>query len=231
MICKTKPSADARPGRSDRRQIRRRRRMALAFGAMLAASALGGSASASEPGLFGFATVKLGPTIYDEIWREASSSALPSHNADLDAVLARLRVLPVPARVRAANAWLNARVSYRPDMAVTDHHWGNLSKALARGAGAHEDIAIAKLQLLAAAGVPRSDMSMVMVRDLARLTTDALLVVRDGERVYVLGGRANELVDANETGRYFPVLAFSSEGQWLFGRRGGAGPRRIAARY
>jgi predicted transglutaminase-like cysteine proteinase len=173
----------------------------------------------AEPDLFGFSALKLGSSIYDDIWRDAESSAMPNHNVELGAQIDRLRALPVRSRAAAANAWVNARVAYNPVPVAFDHHWGNLSTTLTSGSGAREDIAIAKLQLLAAAGVARRDLYLVLVRDLRRVRTDALLAVRDGDQFYILDSKQDALISGAEVGHYFPVMAFNSEGQWIFGRR------------
>jgi predicted transglutaminase-like cysteine proteinase len=179
----------------------------------------GPSTARSAPDLFGFTTLKLGRTLYDRVWREAAWSALPVADPQLDAFVARLKDLPMRGRVEEANAWINARVSYAPDRFVANHHWGNLAKVLSEGRGEREDIAIAKLQLLAAAGVPRSDMYLVLVQDWWRVAEDYLLVVRDGDQVYVLDSKQDAFEDASQTSRYVPLLAFSADGGWLFAKR------------
>ncbi|HWA61757.1 MAG TPA: transglutaminase-like cysteine peptidase [Caulobacteraceae bacterium] len=171
------------------------------------------------PDLFGLTTVRLGSTVYDEVWREAASSPMPEGDADLDAAVSAMRTLSVRDRVLAANAWVNARIRYAPDPVLTNHHWGTLAKGLAEGRGEREDIAIAKLQLLAAAGVPRRDMFLVLVRDWAEVKDDAVLAVRDGDEVYVLGSRQDAPIDPARTERYFPTFALGSDGAWIFGRR------------
>lgn len=172
----------------------------------------------TPPDLFGLTAVPLGESIYDRIWREASTSSLPAGNADFDREVARLQALPLRERAAAANAWINARIPYAPDPALSKH-WGTLARGLARGAGEHEDIAIAKLQLLAACGTPRRDMFMVLVRDWAREADDALLVVRDGGDVYVLDSRRDAPLQSGRSDRYFPVVALNVDGTWVFGRR------------
>jgi predicted transglutaminase-like cysteine proteinase len=198
-----------------------------AIDALLAAAPTAPAPSA--PDLFGLTTVRLGGTIYDDIWHEAAASALPDNNAEFQAVVARLCAMPVRERARAANAWVNARIAYAPDP-VLSHHWGNLATGLTRGTGEHEDIAIAKLQLLAAAGVPRRDLFLVLVRDWSRVADDALLAVRDGDAVYVLDSKRDDLLDAVRTDRYFPVVAFNAEGTWLFGRRRTGGAAEVGPR-
>jgi predicted transglutaminase-like cysteine proteinase len=190
-----------------------------AIDALLAAEPAMKPAPESAPDMFGLTTIRLGATLYDSIWREASSSALPAGNAELNACIARLGVLPIRERAAAANAWVNARITYAPDRVLTNHHWGTLATGLAQGRGEREDIALAKLQLLVAAGVPRRDVFLVLVRDWSRVADDALLAVRDGGKVYVLDSKADALLDAAHTDRYFPVLAFSADGAWIFGRR------------
>jgi predicted transglutaminase-like cysteine proteinase len=172
-----------------------------------------------EPDLFGFTTVALGRTIYDGIWRETTSRPWPDRQPDLDAFVARIQALPIRERVEQANAWVNARVRFGDDPSLIDHHWGSLAQALARGRGEREDIALAKMQLLAAAGVPRNDLYLVLVSDIQRLRPDALLVVRDEDRVYVLDSKQDAFVDERLVGRYLPTLALGYEGKWIFGHR------------
>lgn len=172
------------------------------------------------PDLFGFTTVRLGQTPLDNIWRAAAWSAMPVNNEELDALVARLQTLPVRERAQQANIWVNSRVRYARDPRNYSHRWGNLASTLAEGCGEREDIAIAKLQLLAAAGVPRSDMFLVLVEDWRHVAEDYLLVIRDGEGLYVLDSKQNAFEDPNQTRRYVPLLAVSADGGWIFGRRG-----------
>jgi predicted transglutaminase-like cysteine proteinase len=184
------------------------------------AMADGLSPADAPPDLFGLTTVRLGETIYDAVWREAANSDLPRGDVGFDRAVARLAAMPLRERVAAANAWVNARIAYAPNVELSKH-WGTLAKGLARGAGEREDIAIAKLQLLAAAGTPRRDLYLVLTRDWAREADDALLVVRNGDagEAYVLDSRADAVLPADRTDRYFPVLALNAEGAWVFGKR------------
>ena len=180
---------------------------------------LAAPASRTPPDIFGFTAIRLGQSIYDRVWREASAGRWPADAPELDGFAARLKDLPMSERLEEANAWVNARVTYARDPLLTDHHWGDLAKVLSRGSGEREDIAIAKLQLLAAVGVPRRDMFLVLVRDAWRTADDALLLVRVDNRLYLLDSKQNQFVDASQRGRYVPVLAFSAEGRWIFGSR------------
>ena len=73
----------------------------------------------SAPDLFGLTTVKLGSTIFDDVWREASSSVVPRGDNQIDALVARLSAMPLRERAAAANAWVNAHIAYAPDLALS----------------------------------------------------------------------------------------------------------------
>ena len=134
----------------------------------------------------------------------------------LDAFVRRLASLPVRVRVDQANCWINAHIAYASDLEVygVADYWAGLGEALARGRGDCEDFAIAKMQLLAAAGAPTRDMYLTLVRDLRRQEDHAVLVVRVGEDAYVLDSDENTLLRPDEIRRFRPVVAFSEDGRW-----------------
>ena len=119
----------------------------------------------------------------------------------------------------AVNAYANHRIRYVEDRALYGQadYWADARTTLARGAGDCEDIAIAKLQLLAAAGVPRSDMYLTIARDPVRKADHAVLVVRLGERFWLLDNTADRVVDAAPSYDYRPIFSFSANGRWLHG--------------
>jgi predicted transglutaminase-like cysteine proteinase len=119
----------------------------------------------------------------------------------------------------AVNAWTNRRVRYVEDARLYRRadYWAGARTTLARGAGDCEDIAIVKLQLLAAMGVPRSDMYLTIARDLARHADHALLVVKLGGRYWLLDNATDRLLDAGASYDYQPVLSFSEHRRWLHG--------------
>lgn len=173
----------------------------------------------SVPDLFGFSALRLGQTIYDDIWSEAAARPWPAQQPELDSFVARLQALPIRERAQQANAWINARVRFGNDPKLIDPHWRGLAETLANGSGEREDIAIAKMQLLAASGVPRDDLYVVLASDIRRLKPDALLVVRDGACVYVLNSRQDAFVDEGQIGLYVPIIALGYDGKWIFGHR------------
>lgn len=123
------------------------------------------------------------------------------------------------ASVEGVNAWANRRIRYAEDAKLYGRadYWANAESTLRKRAGDCEDIAIVKLQILAAMGVPRSDMFLTIARDLARHADHALLVVRIDNRYWVLDNAVDRLLDANDNLDYQPVLSFSTDRKWLHG--------------
>jgi len=180
------------------------------------------SRPAPEPEeVFGYLSVDVPTTPFDQQWLRASTSAWPEGQVQLDAFVRQLSRLPVSVRVDQANRWINAHVAYASDMDVygVADYWAGLSEVLAHGRGDCEDFAIAKMQILAAAGVPTRDMYLTLVRDLRRQEDHAVLVVRVGQDSYVLDSDENTLLRQDELTRFRPVVAFSENGRWIFGRR------------
>ena len=181
--------------------------------------------------VFGYVSVDVATTPFDEQWRRASTSAWPEGAVQLDGFTRRLAALPVRVRVDQANRWINAHIAYASDIDVygVADYWAGLAEALSHGRGDCEDFAIAKMQLLAAAGVPARDMYLTLVRDLRRQADHAVLVVRVGQDAYVLDSDEDTLLKPAELKRFRPVVAFSEDGRWIFGRRTQEGEAAMAA--
>ena len=93
-------------------------------------------------------------TAFDSDWNRVRHSGVSHRLAS-----ALIRDIPGPATaatLAAVNSWTNARVRYVEDSAGYGRadYWADASRTLRRGTGDCEDIAIAKMQLLAALGVP-----------------------------------------------------------------------------
>ena len=126
------------------------------------------------------------------------------------------------ALVTAVNAWANARIRYVEDSVLYGKadYWAGANTTLRRRAGDCEDIAIAKLQLLATLGVPRSDMYLTVARDLVRNADHAMLVVKLDGRNWLLDNATSEVLDASKSYDYRPIMSFSMTGKWLHGYSG-----------
>lgn len=81
-----------------------------------------------------------------------------------------------------------------------------------------EDVAILKLQLLLALGLPQDDAYFALVRDTMRGRDHAVTVVRLGGRTWLLDSTEDALVGADQAARsYRAVVAFSGTRKWILG--------------
>ena len=98
-------------------------------------------------------------------------------------------------------------------------YWATLQESMSRGRGDCEDIAIAKMWLLNAAGVDLSSMRLVVLKDTLRDLDHAVLsVVEDGHQ-YVLDNTAWKVGRADWMRGYRPIYALSSDQSWVYGMR------------
>jgi len=123
------------------------------------------------------------------------------------------------ATLAKINVWANRRVRFVEDRDLygRSDYWASAASTLKRGAGDCEDIAIVKMQMLAALGVSRSDMYLTVARDLARNADHAMLVVKLGDRFWMLDNATDKLLDGSQSHDYRPIMSFSSAGKWLHG--------------
>jgi len=121
--------------------------------------------------------------------------------------------------LRQVNAWVNHRIAYTEDRQLFSRadFWAGARETLKLGRGDCEDIALTKMQLLVAAGVPREALVLTIARDLVRNADHALLIVRDGDRYYLLDNATDEVLDASTSHDYRPVLSFGQNQTWLHG--------------
>jgi len=152
-------------------------------------------------------------TGFDAQWNRVRRGSLSAGLAGVE------RGHPGQAVLVAVNAWANARIRYVEDRELYGQadYWADAKTTLKRRAGDCEDIAIAKMALLASAGVRREDMYLTIARDLARNVDHALLVVKSEGRYWLLDNNIDRLLDASEANDYRPILSYSSTGKWLHG--------------
>lgn len=161
----------------------------------------------------------VGHTTFDGQWARVSHATLGSGAVSRIGMASGLSGL---ARLKAVNSWANAHVRYAEDRVLFGQadYWADARETLRRRAGDCEDIAILKLQLLAAAGVPREAMFLTIARDLVRHADHALLIVRDGGTFWILDNATDVLVDAGPSADYRPIFSFGQNGKWLHGYAG-----------
>lgn len=123
------------------------------------------------------------------------------------------------ADLAAVNRWVNQRIRYAED---ADQYgkgdfWAGARKTLRSGRGDCEDIALLKMQLLAAAGVSLDDMILTIARDLARNADHAVLIVRTDAGYRLLDNATDEVLDAAPRHDYRAILSFGNQTSWLHG--------------
>jgi len=119
----------------------------------------------------------------------------------------------------AVNAWVNQAITFTEDRKLFSRadFWAGAGTTLRLRRGDCEDIALTKMQLLAAAGIPREDMILTLARDLVRNADHAVLIVRQGGRYYMLDNASDEVFDASLSHDYRPILSFGRGQTWLHG--------------
>ncbi len=119
----------------------------------------------------------------------------------------------------AVNRWVNHHIAYAEDRdqyGVADF-WAGARRTLKAGRGDCEDIALTKMQLLAAVGVPRDDMILTIARDLVRNADHAVLIVRTDAGYRMLDNATDEVLDATPSQDYRAILSFGNQTSWLHG--------------
>jgi predicted transglutaminase-like cysteine proteinase len=184
--------------------------------------------SSGRPDVFGSIALKVGRTPLDKRWNKVSGARVSGAPA---AFATSLRGRDELAQVEAVNSYVNRSVRFVDDARQygREDFWSAASETLRRGRGDCEDYAIAKLQMLRAAGFADRDLYLVIAKDLVRRSDHALLVVRAGGRLLVLDNGTDRILDAEDASDYRPVLTYSGTAAWTHGYRRMMPPMTIAA--
>ena len=151
-------------------------------------------------------------TTFDAQWRRVRDNALDASCAAV--LLGRRPPESRLATVGAVNAWVNRNIRYLQE---GRDRWADAAATLRARRGDCEDLAILKLQLLAALGVPLQDLYLTLAYDLVRRRDHAVLVVRAGENFVLLDNSTDRLLDARRSNDYRPILSYSRDRKWLHG--------------
>ncbi|NIJ16928.1 transglutaminase-like cysteine peptidase [Sphingobium vermicomposti] len=169
-----------------------------------------------QPDIFGSVAMAVARTPLDGKW------AAVAHSAPTAAVPANLlrsaRAAQGLQQVELVNSWVNGRLRFVNDRQGGDS-WASANQSLLRGAGDCEDYAIAKMQLLAAAGFERRAMFLVIARDLVRRADHAVLAVRIDGQLMVLDNMTDRVLPSSAVSDYRPIMSFNAFGQWTHGYR------------
>lgn len=158
----------------------------------------------------------IGRTAFDSDWQRVSHDRISGNR--YRRLLGGARSDPL-ATLNSVNSWVNQRIAYTEDrdLFARADFWAGATRTLKLRRGDCEDIALTKMQLLAAAGIPREDMILTIARDLVRNADHAVLIVRHDGRYFMLDNASDEVFDASGSHDYRPVLSFGNNETWLHG--------------
>ncbi len=184
---------------------------------------------AGRPDVFGSVALAVDATPLDHRWQAIAHR--PAGPAAIQWALS-LRNLPEAERLDAINRFVNSRIAFVDDIQQfgrTDV-WQSAGESLRRGRGDCEDYAIAKLQLLRAAGLSERDLYLVIARDLVRRSDHAVLAVHSGGRLWILDNGTDRISDSADVRDYRPIFTYAAGRRWTHGyRRTDEAPMVLAA--
>jgi predicted transglutaminase-like cysteine proteinase len=117
-----------------------------------------------------------------------------------------------------ANRGINAAIRYASDLSQHGEpdRWSTPLATFASAKGDCEDYAIAKYVALSAAGFPRNDLQLVLVRDRMVHQDHAVLAARVDGHWLLLDNRFSTLMADSEATRFTPLFAIDHQGVHLF---------------
>jgi predicted transglutaminase-like cysteine proteinase len=172
----------------------------------------------TAPNVFGSVAIPIRHTPLDSRWRRVAQGASRDAGAAWGPLLRAAAQEPREARLFRVNRWVNAHIAFTPDRSLkgSADSWASLAESVRRGRGDCEDYALAKLQLLRAAGFAEDELFFVVVRDLVRRADHAVLVVRLDGRLLVLDNGTDAVTEAT-TADYRPIFSFAGNRSWIHG--------------
>ena len=179
-------------------------------------AAVTSAAHPSRPDVFGTIALEVGSTPFDSRW--SAVERRPVIGA-ARYYASQLRGMRQADALDLVNRYVNQRVAFTEDRAQFGRadRWLAASETLSRGRGDCEDYAIAKMQMLRAAGFAAEDLYLVVLKDLVRRADHAVLVVRANGRFHVLDNGTDRILDAADIADYRPILTYSAGKAWTHG--------------
>lgn len=181
----------------------------------------------NRPDVFGTVALRVDRTPLDARWHAVEHAPVTGSAARFAQTFRHASALK---QLEAVNWYVNGRVQFEDDYRHFGRAdvWSSADDTLRSGRGDCEDYAIAKMQMLRAAGFPDHDLYLVVLRDLVRRADHAVLVARAAGRMVVLDNGTDELIDTDKVSDYRPILTFASYGEWTHGYRVDRAPVYIA---
>lgn len=174
--------------------------------------------SPSSPDVFGTVALNAGVTFYDARFRRVAST--DSKDPLVTSLAVPAAGLDPVAKLQMVQHEVNDRVRWMHDldnMGVADF-WANAGETLRRGTGDSEDIAIAKMQVLKAAGFSPKDLYISIGRHNVR-GAHVVLLARAAGSFYVLDDTLQNIATPAEHARFTPIMTLGQGASWIHGKR------------
>lgn len=174
----------------------------------------------TNPDVFGTVALSAGVTFYDARFRRVATT--DARDPLVERLAAGAAGLDPLGKLKMIQDEVNRRVHWVHDlenMGVADF-WANAGETLRRGNGDSEDIAIVKMQALKAAGFNPKDLYISIGRHHTR-GAHILLLARTAAGFVALDDQTQGLTNANQNGRFTPIMTLGQGMSWIHGRRVG----------
>jgi predicted transglutaminase-like cysteine proteinase len=148
----------------------------------------------------------------------ADAGDCPAHAAQFLRLVNAVGAKSGRDKLDEANRGVNAAIRYVSDLSQHGEpdRWSTPLATFASAKGDCEDYAIAKYVVLSAAGFPRNDLQLVLVRDRVVHQDHAVLAARLDGRWLLLDNRFSTLMADSEAARFAPLFAIDHQGVHLF---------------
>ena len=175
----------------------------------------------ARPDIFGTVALNAGATRYEERFRRAASADLS--DPLVQQLAAAATGLDPVAKLKAVQQAVNARVRWARDPGTSGvaDIWSNAGETLRRGTGDAADIAIAKMQVLKAAGFDPNRLYITIGAHRAR-GAHVLLLARTAKGYFVLEEYGDRVETPAQHRLFAPVITVGEGGSWLHGHRVGS---------
>ena len=170
------------------------------------------------PNLAGTLTIPVKPERYLDGWERARRD--DSNDPRMQELIAPARGLSRDQQIAYVQSAVFQRIHWRSDATEWGRHdyWASAAETLQHGYGDEEDRAIVKMQALRALGISSRDLFLTMGRDKVDGPI-TVLIVRMGERYYVLEDTGGAPFTAEHRPEFTPMLSFGYGGFWIHGYR------------
>lgn len=181
-----------------------------------------------RPDVFGSIALPISHTPFDWKWQRVHNARLSPKRGPWASLVRTASRLSGEEKLETVNHWVNTHMRFADDRPGADR-WSSARETLMRNRGDCEDFAIAKMKLLEAVGVARSDLYLVIARDLVRQADHALLVVRLNQQLLVLDSSSDQILNSRQVQDYRPIFSYGEAGAWIHGTI--QKPAQIASAY